>query len=166
MLEESSTTEVQFAEYLDGYKNLIIKVAGAYCSDFEERKDLIQDIILQLWRAYPSYDGSAALSTWTYRVALNVSISYLRKETARKKREDQYRQNLDILHWEDPVVDERLELLYRIIEKLKSLDKAVLILSLEGCKNTEIAEIMGMSASNVSTRLYRVKEQLKSFVNT
>lgn len=164
-MEEATSTERQFMYYLNGYKNLIIKVAGAYCSDFEERKDLVQDIILQLWRAYPGYDGSAALSTWTYRIALNVSISYLRKETARRNREDQYRQNLDVLTWEDSVVDERLELLYRVIEKLRPLDKAVLILSLEGCKNAEIADIMGMSASTVSTRLYRIKEQLKSFVN-
>lgn len=165
-METLQSPEQEFTDYLEGYKKLIIKVAGAYCSDFEERKDLMQDIILQLWRAYPSYDGTAALSTWTYRIALNVSISYLRKETARRKRDDRYYQELDVLHWENPIVEERMEQLYRVIDQLMPLDKAVLILSLEGCKNTEIAEVMGMSPSNVSTRLYRIKEKLKSFVTT
>ncbi len=163
-MEETAEHE-PFETYLDGYKKLIVKVAGAYCPEYEDRKDLIQEIVLHLWKAYPKYDGTSALSTWTYRIALNVSISYLRKETARKRREEHYHQQRDILEWTNPVMDERLALLYRIIDRLKPLDKALIILNLEGCKNTEIAEVMGMSPTNVSTKLYRIKEQLKTFID-
>ncbi|MPR34913.1 RNA polymerase sigma factor [Salmonirosea aquatica] len=163
---DDSGTQERFITYLDGYKKLIVKVAGAYCSDPEDRKDLIQEISLQLWKAYPNYDARVALSTWTYRIALNVSISFLRKETSRKQREERYHRERDILEWHNPLLDERLEQLYRIIDQLKPLDKAIIILSLEGCKNTEIAEVMGLSPSNVSSRLHRIREQLKSFVTT
>ena len=163
---EASGTQERFITYLEGYKKLIVKVAGAYCADPENRKDLVQEISLQLWKAYPNYDASVALSTWTYRIALNVSISFLRKETSRKRREEQYHRERDILEWRNPVLDERLEQHYRIIDQLKPLDKGIIILSLEGCKNTEIADVMGMSPSNVSTRLHRIREQLKTFVTT
>ncbi|WP_373512443.1 sigma-70 family RNA polymerase sigma factor [Persicitalea sp.] len=156
----------RFVNYLEGYKRLIIKVASAYCSEPEDRRDLVQEISLQLWKAYPNYDASVAFSTWTYRIALNVSISFLRKETSRRRREEQYRRERDILEWSSAVQDERLEQLFRIIDQLKPLDKGVMILSLEGCKNTEIADVMGMSATYVSTKLYRIREQLKSLVTT
>lgn len=161
---EDSGIQERFITYLEGYKKLIIKVASAYCFEAEARKDLVQEISLQLWKAYPNYDASVALSTWTYRIALNVSISFLRKETSRKRHEELYQQERDLLEWSNPILNERLEQLYRIIDQLKPLDKAILILSLEGCKNTEIADVMGMSPSNVSTKLHRIKEQLKSFV--
>jgi RNA polymerase sigma factor (sigma-70 family) len=163
---EDSGLQAQFITYLEGYKKLIVKVAGAYCFEAETRKDLVQEISLQLWKAYPNYDQSVALSTWTYRIALNVSISFLRKETSRKRREERYRQEYDLLEWNNPVLDERMEQLYRIIDQLKPIDKALIILSLEGCKNTEIGDVMGMSPTNVSTKLYRIREQLKSFVTT
>lgn len=141
-------------------------MASAYCFEAEDRKDLIQDISLNLWKAYPNYNASVALSTWTYRIALNVSISFLRKETSRRKKVEQYQQQRDILEWHNPLLDERLEQLYRIIDQLKPLDKALIILSLEGCKITEIGDVMGMSPTNVSTKLHRIREQLKSFVTT
>ena len=161
---KDSEEQERFIAYLEGYKKLIVKVAGAFCSESEDRKDLGQEISLQLWKAYPNYDASVAMSTWTYRIALNVSISFLRKETSRKRREERYHRERDMLEWHSPALDERLEQLYRIIDQLKPLDKGLIILSLEGCKNTEIAEVMGMSPSNVSTRLHRIREQLKSFV--
>lgn len=161
---EDSRLQERFITYLEGYKRLIIKVASAYCSEAEDRKDLVQEISLQLWKAYLNYDASVALSTWTYRIALNVSISFLRKATSRKRREEQYHRERDILEWSNSVQDERLEQLYRIIDQLKPLDKGIIILSLEGCKNTEIADVMGMSATNVSSKLYRIREQLKSSV--
>ena len=164
-MEDSAFLE-QFITYLEGYKKLIVKVASAYCFEAEDRKDLIQDISLNLWKAYPNYDASVALSTWTYRIALNVSISFLRKETSRRKKVEQYQQQRDILEWHNPLLDERLEQLYRIIDQLKPLDKALIILSLEGCKITEIGDVMGMSPTNVSTKLHRIREQLKSFVTT
>lgn len=163
---EDSGLQAQFTTYLEGHKKLIVKVASAYCFEPEDRKDLVQEICLQLWKAFPNFDSSVVLSTWTYRIALNVSISFLRKEISWKRRTELYRQEYDLLEWSSPVLEERLEQLYRIIDQLKPIDKALIILSLERCKNIEIGDVMGMSATNVSTKLHRIREQLKSFVTT
>lgn len=142
-------------------KKLIYKVVNAYCRDFEDRKDLMQEIILQLWRAYPKYDDSFALSTWIYRIALNVSISFLRKEITRKKTADSVSEESVLQESEESITtDENMKLLYENIDLLKPLDKAVIILFLDGCRNKEISEIMGITESNVSTKIYRIKEFL------
>ena len=129
----------------------------------EERKDLIQDIIVQLWRSFQNYDSTYAISTWTYRIALNVSISYLRKATTRKNTHHSYHHEGEWLHIQDTVVEENLDQLYRFIDLLKPIDKAIIILYLEGCANKEIAEVMGMSITNVSTKKQRITEELKSY---
>ena len=141
-------------------------MAGAYCYDHDERRDLIQDIILQLWRAFPAFDGSASISTWMYRIALNVSISYLRKISTRKKTQEAYRQQASFIQWDIHFKDERLEQLYHCINLLKPMDKAIIILHLDGVKNKEVAEIMGIKPTNVSTRLQRIKEILSTHLLT
>ncbi|MFZ1806575.1 MAG: sigma-70 family RNA polymerase sigma factor [Cyclobacteriaceae bacterium] len=151
-----------FAQFLETHKQLIIKVAGIYCGDPEHRKDLVQDIILQLWKSFPAYNKDFALSTWMYRIALNVSISSLRKEATRKKTHEGLYQQGDLLYYQDTQLEERLQILYRHMEELKPLEKAMLILHLEGRKQTEIAEILGVTESNVSTKIHRIKTLLKS----
>jgi RNA polymerase sigma factor (sigma-70 family) len=74
-----------FTDILENHKKLIFKIASSYCGDPEDKKDQIQEIVLQLWKAYPKYDNRFALSTWIYRIALNVSISYYKKEKSQKK---------------------------------------------------------------------------------
>ncbi len=158
--------ETLFIDYLESCKRLIVKVARVYCKDAEEQKDLIQDIILQLWKAFPNYDSSYAVSTWTYRIALNTSISHLRKVTTRSVVHGSRYTDGDLLQITDDIVDENLEILYRAIEHLKPIDKAIVVLQLEGCSNKEIAEVMGLSASNISTRKVRIKEELKTYFET
>jgi RNA polymerase sigma-70 factor (ECF subfamily) len=160
-LKESQ--EALFTEYLEGYKKLIIKVARIYCIDPEDRKDLIQDIIVQLWKSYPKYDRTFSVSTWTYRIAINVSISHLRKVATRTKTQNSYHQENDLLQITDTHIDENLEQLYRFIDLLKPIDKAIIILYLEGCKNKEISSVMGMSVTNISTKKQRIKEELKTY---
>lgn len=153
--------ESDFTELIENNKKLIYKVANTYCRDFEERKDIVQEIILQLWKAFPKYDNKFAETTWIYRIAFNVSISLLRKETSRKKTLDEYHRQLEFMHIEDETIeDENLKLLHKFIEELKPIDKALIILYLDGCKNKEIADVMGISESNVSTKIYRIKESL------
>ena len=165
ILKNTASVEIAFTTYLAQYQALIWKVAGMYISDYEERKDLVQEIIIQLWKAYPKYDSQKAnISTWTYRIALNVSISYLRKGATYKKHQEAISNTQQLVQWTAPKADERLEYLYKLIEQLKPLEKAVLTLHLDACKNKEIAEILGMTASNVSTRLLRVKEKLKNLI--
>lgn len=160
-MKVSKEQEERFLDFLERHKGLILKVAGAYCQHLDERKDLVQDIILQLWRSFPKYDASYAVSTWIYRIALNVSISFLRKITSRKRVQKSYEQQFELLQWDHGIVDERLEKLYRCIDFLKPLDKGIMILHLEGQKNKEIAEILGMTPTSISTRMQRIRQKLK-----
>lgn len=162
-LKKSNSQETKFIAYLESYKKLIAKVARIYCIDTEARKDLIQDIILQLWKSFSNYDNTYSISTWTYRIAINVSISYLRKATTRNNTHNAYHQQIDLLQIDNTVNDEKLEQLYRFIDLLKPVDKAIIILYLEECNNKEIARVMGMSVSNISTRKQRIKEKLKLY---
>lgn len=157
--------ETNFLEYLEGYKKLIVKVARIYCRDPEERKDLIQDIVIQLWRAFPNYDATYAVTTWTYRIALNVAISFLRKATTRNNSWHSLQEHFEWLQIQETTADEHLDQLYRFIDRLKPIDKAIIIQYLDGCKNKEIADVMGMSVTNISTRKQRITEELKSYFN-
>lgn len=164
-MSEKNISQVEdlFIPYLDDHKKLILKVARAYCQDEEERKDLVQDIILQLWKSFPNYDETYALSTWTYRIAFNVSISYLRKVTTREKIHRSYQRDTEFLQIDNTVLDEKLQQLYRFIDLLKPINKAIMIMHLDGCSNKEIAGVMGISESNVSTKKQRIKDQLKNY---
>jgi len=165
-LKELKSQDEGFINYLEGYKKLIAKVASIYCKETEYRKDLIQDIIIQLWKSYPKYDKTYAISTWTYRIAINVSISFLRKATSRNKTHRDYLMHDELIQTDYSVIDEKPEQLYRFIELLKPINKAIIILYLEGCSNKEISQIMGMSVTNVSTRKLRIKDELKIYFET
>lgn len=159
-MKESISQRLQFIDYLESYKKLIVKVARIYSENSEDTKDLIQEIVIQLWKSYPKYDPTYAISTWTYRIALNVSISFLRKESTRKKSYRSYNHQVELLMWEDNPIDDKLDQLYLFISNLKPLDKAIITLYLEGCKYKEIAEIMGTTPTNISTKMLRIKEKL------
>jgi RNA polymerase sigma factor (sigma-70 family) len=152
-----------FLNLIDANKGIIYKVANAYCRDAENRKDLIQEIMIQLWLSFPKYDEQYRITTWMYRIALNVSISFYRKESGR----DRLSQPLhpDIISMVDdpdaPAFDSDITVLHQFIRELKEIDRAIILLYLEENSQREIAEVMGMTATNVSTRISRVKEQLK-----
>ena len=158
--------EGKFITFLEDYKNLILKVASIYCRNEEDRKDLIQEIILQLWRSFPNYNKAFKLSTWMYRIALNVSISYVRKTATRNKVIQGYKKHVDLIQIEEDDIEEKLLLLYDSIQFLKPFDKAVISLHLEGCKNKTISDVLGITPSNVSTKLARIKQQLKNHLST
>jgi len=165
-VKRTEQQEALFIDYLESCKKLIAKVARVYSHDSEEQKDLMQDIVLQLWKAFPDYDNTYAVSTWTYRIALNTSISHLRKATTRNSvRSGRYNER-ELLRVQTETVDDNLEQLYRAIDQLKPVDKAIVVLQLEGCSNKEIAEVMGLSVSNISTRKLRIKEELKTHFAT
>ena len=156
-----------FTTILENYKRLIFKVAAIYCRDPEERKDLVQEISLQIWKSLPNYNDQFALSTWIYRIALNVSISHIRKETTREKIHREYHHDRDLVVMEnDTVTEENLNRLYGFINNLKPIDKGVIILYLEGRPNAEIADIMGMSVTNISTRIHRIKNSISKDFRT
>ena len=152
-----------FLNVIEANKGIIYKVANAYCRDEENRKDLIQEITIQLWQAFPKYDEQFRISTWMYRIALNVSISFYRKESSREKRTEPLTHELISLTADSrvPATDNELSLLHQFIRELKEFDRALILLYLEERSQQEIAEILGLTPSNVSTKIGRIKEQLR-----
>lgn len=146
---------------LERHKGILYKVARAYAKE-SETDDLIQEICLQIWKSFDKYDNNYAESTWVYRIALNTCISAYRKE---RKTEVLTKENLPLLQHTDPDHDGQLEEMYRLIQKLQEIDRALLVLHFDGNSHKEIATIMGFSESNVSTRLSRIRSSLKSMIN-
>lgn len=163
-MKRSSEQEREFTIIIENHKKLIFKIANSYCKSPEDRQDLTQEIILQLWRAFPNYNPQFAITTWMYRIALNVSISYYRQSSKRKIKtvaNDNYiLQIADDTEIETPQ-NEQLNLLQQFINELKELDKAIMLLYLENNKYEEIANILGISKTNVATKISRIKQQLK-----
>ncbi|WP_192820437.1 RNA polymerase sigma factor [Rufibacter sp. LB8] len=153
----------RFLAVLQDNKGIIYKVTNAYCPNPEDRPDLAQEILVQLWQAFDGYDRRFQYSTWVYRIALNVAISFYRKESSRKKMTHPLPAGIfdfsDHSSAEDTETD--LGLLQQAISQLKELDKALILLYLEEKPYREIAHIMGISESNVATKIARIKNLLK-----
>lgn len=152
-----------FDAFIDQNKGIIYKVASTYCKDLDDRKDLVQEIIIQLWRSFKSFNHSVKISTWTYRVALNVAISFYRKESKRKQVSTQLSENLVsiLADHETNEKEEQFNQLQSFISELKELDRALIILYLEDKSQKEIGDILGISETNVSTKMARIKEKLR-----
>ncbi|GAB3503936.1 sigma-70 family RNA polymerase sigma factor [Spirosoma knui] len=153
----------QFLSVIDLNKGIIYKVAQAYCKNAEDRKDLIQEIMVQLWQSFDRYNEQFRYSTWIYRIALNVAISFYRKDTRRKTIAGPIPPGdlLELHTDESDDTESDISLLQKFLGELKELDKALMLLYLEGKSYQQIAEILGLSSSNVATKLGRIKEQLK-----
>ncbi len=154
----------EFIELLKAHKGILYKIINAYCYDPEDRKDLEQEIVIQVWKSLDSYDSRFKLSTWIYKIALNVAISHLRKDSRRKDSFEPMSESIfkvSIESTSEELLSERTEMLYRFINDLDKLNKALIILYLEEKSYKEIGEIMGISESNVGTKLGRIKNLLK-----
>lgn len=152
----------QFLAVVQANKGIIYKVANSYCKDAEDRKDLVQEIIVQLWRSFDNYNERFAYSTWIYKISLNVSISSFRKEARRKTINDPITDS--ILFFEDKSADgreEEISLLQKFIQELRELERALMLLYLDEKSYKEIAEIVGISETNVATKISRIKKILK-----
>lgn len=167
MLKSESTymnsKDQEFNTILDRFYPLICKIARSYCKNPDDQQDLIQEIILQLWRSYPKYNDQFAFSTWIYRISLNVSISFYRRSKRRQNIEsDQTRIITEMYSGPDEALNEQLAKMYHLLDELGAFDKALMILYLEEKSHSQIADIMGLSKSNVSTKISRLKQELKS----
>lgn len=153
----------RFAGLLEQHRGIVLKVAGTYAWHPEDRADLAQEIAAQLWRAFPKYDGSRSFPTWMYRIALNVAISAVRGDGARRQQSIPLDEDLHEVGIEgaDHEADQHLRLLRRCIERLEPLNRALLLLYLEDRSHREIAEVLGISESNVATKLGRLKQRLR-----
>ena len=152
-----------FLLIVDLNQGIIKSLCKAYYPGRDDQKDAFQDIVLQLWKSFETFRGESEISTWIYSVSLNTLLAKLRKEKKKITIESIGVSNLSIPM---AMVDGDLELLQMAIQSLKELDKAIVILYLEGYKNKEIAQILKLTPTNVSTRLNRIREDLKAKFNT
>lgn len=157
-----------FLSVIEANKGIIYKIANSYCKDPEDRKDLFQEIVSQLWRSFDKYSDQYKYSTWIYRIALNVAISFYRKENRRKAVSSPLSESVFSLMDFDETkeMESNLRLLQQFIQELKDLDKALMLLYLEEKSHREIAEIIGITETNVATKIGRIKLLLKQkFMN-
>jgi RNA polymerase sigma-70 factor, ECF subfamily len=143
-------------------RGIIKSLCKIYFASNEDQKDAFQDVILQLWKSFDSFRGESEISTWIYRVTLNTVLAKIRREKKSVTGE-----SIDTPHFciADAKADDNVELLSMIIQSLKDIDKAIVVLHLEGYRNIEIAEILKTTPTNVSTRYNRIKSLLKMKFN-
>src|SRR6056297_517898 len=158
---EEEKRENEFIKLVEESQGIIHKVCRMYCDDEIHRKDLFQEIILQLWKSYPSFRGESKFSTWMYRVALNVAIQDFRKEKKRKNL------ILERVEFREPSInpgtennDERIASLYRAIAQLDKIERAIMLLHLDEVANEEIAEIVGITQNYVRVKMTRIRRKL------
>jgi RNA polymerase sigma factor (sigma-70 family) len=159
----SNGAQNAFVERLERHRGVLVKVAGAYCRDAAGREDLIAEIVAQLWRAYGRFDERAAFSTWMYRVAVNVAISFQRAEMRKARNVEPAEPAVLEMLPSSPEAqsDDALTLVRDVIEELDELNRALMILYLDDNSYAEIAAILGISETNVATKIGRIKQRLK-----
>lgn len=161
-VDSGNELERKFSDLLQQHVGIVWKVAFAWCRQSADRDDLVQEIHYQLWRAFPKFDASRQFSTWMYRIALNVAISADR----RRKRS----RELPLQDIPDPQGecgesvsgDVRVNELFDVIGGLDSTNRAMLLLWLEDHSYAQIADILGLSETNVATRLSRLRQKLRT----
>jgi RNA polymerase sigma factor (sigma-70 family) len=154
-----------FMKLIQQHQRIIFKICNAYCKNQDDREDLAQEMIYQLWKSLSHFNPDNKFSTWMYRVALNVAISFYRKERKAGPRIPLTEHLIEVEDtseaWSE--VEENISHLQRFISQLKELDRALMILYLEEKSYKEIAEILGITETNVATKLSRIKDKLKQY---
>ncbi len=159
---EAKEQTQRFQELIEQNKGILFKVARTYCQNEYDRKDLIQEMLIQIWQSLHKYNSAFKISTWLYRICINVAISYHRKSVIRVKKNVQLTEEaIQGKEDEKPEKELQLSMLNQFISELKELDKALILLYLEEKRHSEIAEILGISSGNVGTKIGRIKEKLK-----
>ena len=161
--------EQQFAQTVAEHKSTIYTVCYMFSQDADEVNDLFQEVLVNLWKGFESFEHRSDIKTWIYRVALNTCISIDRKKKVRtilQRRQSEVRLTMDINLFEDRDEDTRqVDMLHKRISKLQPFDRAIVLLWLENLSYEEIGQIVGITTKNVSVRLYRIREQLKQMSN-
>ena len=153
-----------FVERVHGAQGILRGICAVYTQDEDSHKDLRQEMLLQLWRSYRSFHNQSSFSTWMYRVALNTALMYRRKQ--KRLLRTVSIDDVTPPHAEDqPAVDdEDVQILYRCIHLLPKLDRAVILMQLERKRYQEIADVTGLSEDNVSVRIVRIKQKLRTML--
>jgi RNA polymerase sigma factor (sigma-70 family) len=159
------TLQEEFVKLIATQQKLIHSLCSLYFSRHEDRKDMFQEIVLQLWKAYPSFNRQSKVSTWIYRISLNTVFAKLRKEKSRPKNEPYSEYAYQISGSDNSIeLTEATEELYRAIAQLSDVDKALIMLYLEEHSYDEMAGMLNLSRTNVSTRINRIKTKLEKLL--
>ena len=164
MEKTDASAREAFSELLERHRAIVFKVANTYCRHPDDRADLVQDIAAQLWRAWPGYDPTRSFTTWMYRVALNVGIDFVRSHVREQRHAVPLDEDLHDLadgQATDHESAQLLRLLHGFIDRQPPLDRALLLLYLDERPQREIAEILGISETNVSTKIGRLKQRIR-----
>jgi RNA polymerase sigma-70 factor (ECF subfamily) len=143
---------------IEEHKKIIYKVCYVYSSGIQTRDDLFQETVINLWKAWPKFRGDCKVQTWIYRITLNTCISFLRKSKSKPKAVPLTRDIESIAQDQDLA---KIQELYRLISRLNGIEKAIVLLYIEEKTYEEIAQIIGISKSNVAVKLFRIKEKLR-----
>ena len=155
--------ELQFTKMVKEYRKTIYTVCYFFSKDTEEVNDLFQEILMNLWKGYGSFRGESSVKTWVWRVSLNTCSNIERKK---KSSVQTIPLSVDIdLYNDDDEHSRQIQILYDRINRLDVFDRAIILLWLESMSYQDIADVVGISLSNVTTRLFRIKEQLTSMSN-
>jgi len=152
--------EQEFTELLHQNQGIVHKICNLYFFDRIEKEDYQQEIIIQLWKAFPSFNHQSKFSTWMYRVCLNASLDILRKEKSQLKYIKVDTNDLNGIADARDEVNSNQEKLYRAINRLSEIDKAIITLYLDEFSYKEIAEILGISETNTGVKINRIKSDI------
>lgn len=154
--------EREFLHIIQENQGIIYKVCNMYCDTGEDRNDLFQEIVAQLWKSYPSFRKESKVTTWMYRVGLNTAITTFKKS---KRRPDQNRLTYENFQIADEnheaETEENIKLLHSAVAQLTGIEKSIILLFLENKKYEEIAEITGITQNYVRVKMNRIKKKLK-----
>ena len=162
-MKQKNQNKRAFSEQIKRHQGIIHRVTLVYADNRADREDLFQEICFQLWRSYPNFREESRFTTWMYRVALNTAISQIRKN--KKNLLNEPLEGVDMASDGPTGREEEVRLLYRAISSLNRIEKAIILLWLEEKSYDEIASITGISKSNVSVKLVRIKKKLEEMVN-
>lgn len=153
--------EAEFVRIIKENEGVIFKITTMYTYNRDDQKDLYQDVVYQLWKSFDSFRAESKFSTWMYRIGLNTALTRLKKSKRMGNPVSIDKVILQQTENYNPEFEEKLKLMYAHIKQLNVLEKGLMLLLLEGKKYEEIAEITGLSPSNVGTRISRIKQKLK-----
>ena len=157
-------TQQEFLTLIDQHKGILHKVSRMYMDNVEDQNDLVQEIVLQLWKSYERFEGNSQFSTWMYRVSLNTALTYFKKE---KKQSDRYTFLENIDKTDDSDTEEKeiqLEMFYKAVQELNKVEKALIFLFLEGQSHKEIGQNLGITEVNARVKLNRTKDKLQNII--
>lgn len=158
---DKQTQETLFAEWLANHHGILHKVANSFAAG-ADRDDLMQEMLVGLWRAIPSFRQESAPSTFAYRVVHHCALTWVRGQRRRRHRDTEAELELVARHREPTAPDARLEMLFEHIRKLVPIDRSAITMALDGLTHAEIGEVLGCSENAVSVRIHRIRKRLAS----